>query len=142
MGIISMRAIFFKVRSVANQTTVKIKNVLFFNIQLYLPAPSLHSCHSKVDIFYSLVPAFQLPFQGKQSLVFSASLLCLSVAHFLCQNAVLLSTISCEERVKIRGSKVWVVWWVIKHFPLKMLQEPLCHSCSLCPSIVMKKDNA
>ena len=33
-------------------------------------------------------------------------------------------------------------WWVIKHFTSKTLQEPFCCSCSMRPSIVMKKDNA
>ena len=51
-------------------------------------------------------------------------------------------TVSYEERDenhRERSPGGW--WWVIKHFPAKTLQEPLCCSCSMRPSIVMRKDN-
>ena len=52
------------------------------------------------------------------------------------------TTVSYEERdTNHREPSPGGWWWVIKHFPLKMLHEPLCCSCSMRPSIVMKKNN-
>ena len=52
------------------------------------------------------------------------------------------TTVSYEERDENhREPSPGGWWWVIKHFPSKPLQEPLCCSCSERPSIVMKKDN-
>lgn len=39
-------------------------------------------------------------------------------------------------------SHVQAVWWVIKHFPSKTLQEIFCYSCSVQLRIGMEKDNA
>ena len=51
-------------------------------------------------------------------------------------------TVSYEERDENhREPSPGGWWWVIKHFKSKTLQEPLCCSCSMWPSIVMKKDN-
>ena len=50
-------------------------------------------------------------------------------------------TVSYGERHENHREPSLGWWWVIKHFPSKMLQEPLCCSCSMRPSIVMKREN-
>ena len=50
-------------------------------------------------------------------------------------------TVSYEERNENhREPSMGGWWWMIKHFPSKMIQEPLCCNCRMQPSIVMKKD--
>ena len=44
-----------------------------------------------------------------------------------------------DENHREPGPDGWL--WVFKHFSSKMHQEPLCCSCSIWPSTVMKKDN-
>ena len=57
------------------------------------------------------------------------------------QHAVLLSTVSCEEKYENQREPS-LGCMVGKHFALKTLQESLCSSCNVFSSIVMKKDNA
>ena len=52
------------------------------------------------------------------------------------------TTILYEERDENHREPSMSRWWlVIKHFPSKTLQEPLCYSCSVQPSTFTKKDN-
>ena len=52
------------------------------------------------------------------------------------------TTVSYEERDENYREPSPGGWWrVIKHFPSKTLQEPLCFNCSTRPSIIMKKYN-
>ena len=87
-----------------------------------------------------MVPTFQYPRHRSQPLVLSANSLCWSAAHC----AKMLSSYDRfiqGKRWKSQEPSPDGWWWVIKHFPSKTLQEPLCCSCSMRPSIVLKKHN-
>ena len=138
-GLKLRKLFFFWVRSVA---TLKPRWKFIFNIQSHLPATPLHSLRSDVDIFRSVVPTLQYPDYRSQPPVLSVNSLHWSAAHC----AKILSSYDSFIRGKTwnhREPSAGGCWWVIKHFPSKTLQEPLCRCCSrpMRPSIVMKKDD-
>ena len=91
------------------------------------------------------VDIFVVWYQLSNSLVIEASLCFQPILYAGLQLIVpkcCPMTVSYEERDENhREPSLGWWWWVIKHFPLKMLQEPLHYCCSMLPSIVMKKDN-
>ena len=86
-------------------------------------------------------------YQLSNTLVVEASRLCFQpistvICNSLWQNVILLWQFHYEERGENHREPCpgrW--WWEIKHFPLKTLQERAYCSCSMRPSIVMKKSN-
>ena len=72
---------FFKFRSVATLKPQWKSETFYCNIKPHLPATSLHSQRSDVDIFRSVVPTFQYPRHRSQPPVLSANSLRWSAAH-------------------------------------------------------------
>ena len=184
--LLNTQAIFFS-RSNRSHHKNHSENQKYFicNFQQHLPATSLHSRRSDIDIFRSVIPTFEYPRHRSQPLCFQTILYAglvpkccppttvsnkerdenhifrsvvptfqypLHRSQPLCFQTILYAglvpkccppmTVSYKERNENnREPSPGGCWWVIKHFPPKMLQEPLCCSCSMRPSIVMKKDN-
>ena len=110
---------------------MKIRNILFATFSHTYQATSLHSRRSNVDIFRSVVPTFQYPRHRSLLPVLSANSLRWSAAHC----AKMLSSYNCfirGKRWKSQGAKSGQMM-VGDH-------TSRC-SCSMRPSIVMKKGN-
>ena len=132
----------FYMQTCVIKTTVKIRNILFVTFYLqHLPATSLHSRRSNLNIFRNVVPTFQYLRHRSQPPVLSANSLCCAGLQLIVPKCP-PTTVSYEVRDEnYREPSPGGWWWVIKHFRSKTLQEPLCCSCSMRPSIVVKKDN-
>ena len=119
---------------------MKIRNILFatFSHTYWL---LLYTADAPTQTFF--VSWYQL----SNTLVIEASRLCFQPILYAGLQLIVPKccppmTVSYEERDEShREPSPGRWWWVIKHFPSKMLQEPLSCSCSIRLSIVMKKDN-
>ena len=103
--IISYVGYFFKVRSVATLKHSENQKCFIFNIQPHLPAISLQSRCSDVDIFRSVVIVFQYLRHRRQPPVLSANSLRWSAAHCT-KMFVFLRPFHTRKEMKITGSQV------------------------------------
>ena len=131
---------FFKVRSVATLKP-QWKSEIFYLKHLATPttATSLHSQCSDLEIFQSVVPICN-------TFVIEASCLCFQTIPYAGLQLIVPKCcppmIVHQERDENHREPSPGGWWrLIKHFPSKTIREPLCCSCNMRPSIVMKKDN-